>query len=214
MISGRDRHPYGFGERMLVLGAIVIGSISQMASNAVADEVIKKPVKSVKAVKPVSASRAELKTNANQIATGVRAAEAALSPEELAIAQRVEVGQVACELGVSVSVKADAKLPGYFDVQSRQYKFRMAPVVTSTGAIRLEDAHAGAVWLQLSNKSMLMSQKTGSRLADVCMTPGQLAVAQAIEKNPPVSLLDPVRVSKQPVAGPVKPVDAPSVEPK
>ena len=154
MISGRDRHPYGFGKRMLVLGAIVIGSISQMANNAVADEVIKKPVKSVKAV---SASRAELKTNANQIATGVRAAEAALSPEELAIAQRVEVGQVACELGVSVSVKADAKLPGYFDVQSRQYKFRMAPVVTSTGAIRLEDAHAGAVWLQLSNKSMLMS---------------------------------------------------------
>lgn len=214
MISGRDRHPYGFGKRMLVLGAIVIGSISQMANNAVADEVIKKPVKSVKAVKPVSASRAELKTNANQIATGVRAAEAALSPEELAIAQRVEVGQVACELGVSVSVKADAKLPGYFDVQSRQYKFRMAPVVTSTGAIRLEDAHAGAVWLQLSNKSMLMSQKSGTRLADVCMTPGQLAVAQAIEKNPPVSLLDPVRVSKQPVAGPVKPVDAPSVEPK
>lgn len=211
MISGRDRHPYGFGKRMLVLGAIVIGSISQMANNAVADEVIKKPVK---AVKPVSASRAELKTNANQIATGVRAAEAALSPEELAIAQRVEVGQVACELGVSVSVKADAKLPGYFDVQSRQYKFRMAPVVTSTGAIRLEDAHAGAVWLQLSNKSMLMSQKSGTRLADVCMTPGQLAVAQAIEKNPPVSLLDPVRVSKQPVAGPVKPVDAPLVEPK
>ena len=67
----------------------------------------------------------------------------------------------------------------------------MHPVVTSTGAIRLEDNHdGGAVWLQLSNKSMLMDQKAGKRLADECASPAQLAVAEALKKNPAPSLLD------------------------
>jgi hypothetical protein len=71
----------------------------------------------------------------------------------------------------------------------------MAPVVTSTGAIRLEDAKAGGVWLQLSNKSMLMSQKLGSRLADECMSPAQVAVAERLKTNPAPSLLEPLPVS-------------------
>lgn len=141
-------------------------------------------------IKVVSKSRAELNTQANQMASGIRAAEAALTPAELAIAQRVEVGLVQCELGASVTVVADSKMPGYFDVHGKKFRFRMVPVVTSTGAIRLEDAKAGAVWLQLANKSMLMNQKLGSRLADACMSPTQMAVSSAMEKSPPPSLLD------------------------
>ncbi len=151
-----------------------------------------------KPVKHVTASRAELNTKANQMASGIRAAEAALTPTELAIAQRVEVGKVACELGVNVDVKADAKVPGYFDVQGKKFKYRMTPVVTGTGAIRLEDARAGAVWLQLANKSMLMNQKLGSRIADACMTSAQSAVALAMEKNPPLGLLEPAPTVVQP----------------
>ncbi|MGH8848605.1 MAG: hypothetical protein ACREXQ_15380, partial [Polaromonas sp.] len=49
---------------------------------------------------------------------------------------------------------------------------------------------AGAVWLQLANKSMLMNQKLGIRLADECMSPSQLAVAEALKLNPPASVLD------------------------
>lgn len=146
-----------------------------------------------------SKSRAELNTKANQMASGIRAAEAALTPDELTIAQRVDVGLVQCELGTSVTVVADSKMPGYFDVHGRKFRFRMVPVVTSTGAIRLEDAKAGAVWLQLSNKSMLMSQKQGSRLADACMSPAQVAVALAMEKSPPPSLLDAPALAHQPV---------------
>lgn len=153
--------------------------------------------------KSLSASRIALKSEANQVATGVRAADAALSPEELAIAQRVEVGQVACELGVSVSVIADDRYPGYFDLQTKKLKFRMVPVVSKTGAIRLEDAKAGAVWLQLANKSMLMNQKVGGRLADACMTSSQLAFATAMDKNPSVGLLDAPKVSDVPAALPV-----------
>jgi hypothetical protein len=177
------------------------------AGPSFAAEADKKPG-TTSASKP-AVSRLELKSRANQMATGIRAAELALTPAELAIAQRVEVGEVACELGVTVNVKSDARMPGYFDVQVKKFKFRMTPVVTSTGAIRLEDLRAGAVWLQLSNKSMLMSQKQGSRLADVCMNPAQRAVAHAMEINPPVSLLEPVQAPSQAAV----PTPAPTVPP-
>jgi hypothetical protein len=109
------------------------------------------------------------------------------------------LGLVACELGASVTVAADAAMPGFFDVTGKKFRFRMVPVVTSTGAIRLEDTKAGAVWLQLSNKSMLMNQKTGSRLADACVTPAQAVVAAAMEKSPPPGLLDGAVVATQPI---------------
>lgn len=149
--------------------------------------------------KPVPQSRVELKSQANQMASGIRAAQEALSPNELEIAQRVEVGRIPCELGAFVTVEADLRAPGYFDISGKKFKFRMVPVVSSTGAIRLEDTTAGAVWLQLSNKSMLMNHKTGSRMADVCMTPVQVAVADAMLKNPPPSLLNPLPVALRPV---------------
>lgn len=127
---------------------------------------------------------------ANQMASGIMAAETALTPVELAIAERVYQGKVSCELGAFVTLTADPKVPGYFDVQTRNVKYRMFPVETSTGAIRLEDHQAGAVWLQLANKSMLMNQKLGQRLADACVNPEQALVAEMLIKNPPPSLLD------------------------
>jgi hypothetical protein len=137
-----------------------------------------------------TSSRQQLKTAANQVATGIMAAEAALTPEELAIADRVYVGRLPCGDGVSVNLEPDAKAPGYFNVQAGKQRYRMFPVGTSTGAIRLEDKNAGAVWLQLANKSMLMDQKLGKRVADECSSPAQVAVADALKKNPAPSLLD------------------------
>jgi hypothetical protein len=148
------------------------------------------PGKVVKKAKHPSASRAKAKTTANQIATGIIAAETALTPAELAIAERVYRGKLPCELGAFVTLTADEKSPGYFDVQIKSQKFRMFPVETSTGAIRLEDHKAGAVWLQLANKSMLMNQKLGQRLADECMSPDQAVMAERLIKNPAPSILD------------------------
>ena len=150
-----------------------------------------KPVVKKKAQKPTdSASRTNLKSAAVNVAAGIQAAEAAMTPAELAIAERVQVGKMPCELGASVTLTADAKNPGYFDMQGKNFSYRMFPVATSTGAIRLEDQKAGAVWLQLANKSMLMSQKHGIRLADECTSPAQIEVAQNLKLNPPVSILE------------------------
>jgi hypothetical protein len=168
------------------------------------------PKKAVHKAKRLAPSQVEIKSTAVQMASGIRAAEAALSPAELAIAALIYQGNMPCELGASVTVTADAKAPGYFDLQIKNLKFRMLPVVTSTGAIRLEDQQAGAVWLQLSNKSMLMNQKLGQRLADVCMNPEQVIVAERLIKSPAPSLLDaPIVVASDPKP----PVAAPSVAP-
>lgn len=144
------------------------------------------------AAKPVpTSSRVQLKSAANQVSTGLIAARTALTPEELEIAQRVHVGQIPCELGTTINIAVDPDEPGHFHVGGKGFKYHMAPVATSTGAVRLEDHKAGAVWLQIANKSMLMDQKKGQRLADECMSPEQVVVAEAIKKTPPPSLLDP-----------------------
>lgn len=140
-----------------------------------------------------TSSRTQLKSATNQVAAGVMAAEAALSPAELEIAERVHVGHIPCELGAFVTVTADTASPGHFHVEGKGFKYRMAPVVTTTNTVRLEDQKGGAVWLQIGNKSMLMNQKLGQRLADECMSPQQLIVAEAIKKNPPVSVLEPLK---------------------
>lgn len=150
----------------------------------------KPATKAAKKKHTASTSRTNLKSAAKNVAAGIEAAEAALTPAELAIAARVQVGLMPCELGASVTLVQDAKVPGYFDMHGKNFTFRMFPVVTSTGAIRLEDRKAGAVWLQLANKSMLMNQKLGIRMADECMSPAQMVVAEQMKVTPPPSLLD------------------------
>lgn len=114
-----------------------------------------------------------------------------LSPEDLDIAKRVYVGTIPCELGASVTITANEKRPGFFTVAvTKGARFNMHPVGSRTGAIRLEDPKAGAMWLQLGNKSMLMSQKLGQRLADECMSPAQTTYADELKKNPLPGILD------------------------
>ncbi len=140
-----------------------------------------------------TSSRTQLKSATGQVAAGIIAAEAALSPVELEIAERVHVGRIPCELGAFVTVTADTVNPGRFHVEGKGFKYHMSPVATTTNTVRLEDQKGGAVWLQIGNKSMLMNQKLGQRLADECMSPQQLLVAEAIKKNPPVSVLEPIK---------------------
>lgn len=170
----------------VLLSALPIGLVA-LAADTHQDKTAKTKVK---AKKHLTKSRIEIKSTASQMAAGIQAAEAALTPAELAIADRIYLGRFPCELDTFVTLTADPRSPGYFDMQIRKIKYRMSPVLSSTGAIRLEDRQAGAVWLQLANKSMLMNQKLGQRLADECVNPDQATFAEAMIKNPPPSLLD------------------------
>jgi hypothetical protein len=118
-----------------------------------------------------------------------------LSDADLEVAKKVYTGDIPCELGATVHITPH-KREGFFIVRAGIQRFRMHPVESRTGAIRLEDPVAGAMWLQLGNKSMLMSQKMGKRLADDCMNPAQAAVNEALKTNPIPSLLEPLPAPK------------------
>lgn len=125
-----------------------------------------------------------------------------LSEADLAIAQRVYVGDMPCELGATVQI-TPAKRQGFFLVQVknvRNARYYMHPVQSRTGALRLEDPKRGALWLQLGNKSMLMSQKLGVRVADECQSPEQVTMADELKRNPPKSLLEPLDPPSAPPA--------------
>jgi len=112
-------------------------------------------------------------------------------------AGEVHTGRMVCELGNSVTVTPDPQQPARFIVQMKKNTYHMTPVETTTGAVRLEDAQAGAMWLQLPNKSMLMNSKLGQRMADECQSDHQVNVAQAMKLNPPPSLLDHPTLAKK-----------------
>jgi hypothetical protein len=107
------------------------------------------------------------------------------------IARQVHTGKLPCELNQTVTLLPDAHALGHFNLFVKNQIFHMKPVASATGAVRLEDEKAGAVWIQLANKSMLMSSKIGQRLADECQSPAQVAVAKAMKLSPPASLLEP-----------------------
>ena len=123
-----------------------------------------------------------------------------LSDAELEIAKKVYVGEIPCELGASVKIRA-LRRDGFFLVQVKATRFVMHPVESRTGAIRLEDPERGALWIQLGNKSMLMSQKLGQRLADECQSPDQVTFAETLKKNP-INILEPAPAPAPAAAAP------------
>ena len=176
----------------LVLMAGLWGSginMAQAQSSKDANGGAKKEVHTKPVAKPIAPDTIK-KNDSYRRNVATKPVDPPLAPQELSIAERVHVGHLPCELGASIRMTADAHTPGYFDLQGKGYKYRMRPVATSTGAIRLEDEKAGAVWLQLANKSMLMDQKNGRRLADECVHPDQVAVANEMKINPPPPLID------------------------
>ncbi len=190
--------PAGVRMKQLIASVLLIAPALALVTTAQAATTTK-PVatKATAAVKKTTApvkktATPRKKAAAATVATGAAAVMAprVLNADELALADRVHTGRIACELGQHVSVTKDGSNAGHFLVSGNGFNFHMAPVGTSTGVVRLEDQKSGAVWLQIANKSMLMNQKQGKRLADECMSPEQLQVAEAIKKSPPPSLLD------------------------
>ena len=172
----------------VVIGALVL--LASLASHA----------QSVSGKSPAKAGpkpgHREIRVLARNIAAEVRAP---LTPGELEVASKVHVGTLPCELGQVVLLTPESANPGYFALRLGRQVYRVSPEETTTGAIRLEDKAAGIVWLQLANKSMLMNQKLGRRIADECHSPLQTQVAHAMQVNPPPSILD--AVSKLDAAG-------------
>jgi hypothetical protein len=184
--------------------ALAAETVAQQKSKTTTSTPAKQPAAKQAAAKPPAKPVAPkyYYVKATPLVAAPLAAVAAQAPVPQVQAAAPEVGEVhtgrmVCELGNSVTVTPDPQQPSRFVVQMKKYTYLMTPVETTTGAVRLEDAQAGAMWLQLPNKSMLMNSKLGQRMADECQSDHQVAVAQRMKLDPPPSLLDQPTLAKK-----------------
>lgn len=97
-----------------------------------------------------------------------------------AAATLVYTGPYVCELNKTLSVTPDTQHEAYMDVLFGKSRYLVKPVLSTTGAVRLEDVKGQALMVQIAQKSMLLDVKVGQRLADDCVSETQANTRRAI----------------------------------
>ena len=131
------------------------------------------------APKPAT-SREVLRSEAASLALAIETTEA-ISAAQMDVAARVLTGRADCELNQSVEVNPVTEKPGLFLVRFKGQSYVMVPEETTTGVVKLNDAKAGIVWIQIPVKSMLLNAGAGKRLVDMCMHSEQRAAVDAVK---------------------------------
>ena len=101
------------------------------------------------------------------------------SSEQIDAAGQVFYGTYECEFKQTIQIVANSKHPSYVDVKHGKSDYLMKPVLSSTGAVRLEDVRGVTLMVQISSKSMLLNVKTGQREVDECISPKQRELVEA-----------------------------------
>ncbi|HWH83061.1 MAG TPA: hypothetical protein VNU71_12580 [Burkholderiaceae bacterium] len=100
-------------------------------------------------------------------------------PDQVEAAGRVYYGIYDCEFKQTIDIVASPKYPAYVDVKHGKADYLMKPVLSSTGAIRLEDVRGETLMVQIASKSMLLNVKTAQRIVDDCVSPKQRELIEA-----------------------------------
>lgn len=165
---------------------ILCAALPALAQTAPAKPAAAKPAAAKPAVKPKTTAKA-----APAKKTPAPPPEPVLvdaDETQLAAAERAYLGDYACEFKESVHIGKHPKVAGYIDVAWKKQVITMKPVLSSTGALRLEDVTGRTLMIQIANKSMLLDTKIGQRLLDECIHPEQerlMAAAKAAQINDP-----------------------------
>jgi hypothetical protein len=120
----------------------------------------------------VSAAAAQAQTAKPAARRAAPPAATVLPPapgEQMAAAAMAYFGTYECEFNEKVSVDMNKKFDGYLDVKHRNRTWTMKPVLSHTGALRLEDVKGRMLMLQIADKSMLMDTQIGQRVVDNCV---------------------------------------------
>jgi len=155
--------------RLVAMAALMAGGGAVPAAEAT------KPAKPAAAAKPVgkSARKAPAEPTLPQAL-----------PEQIDAAGRVYYGAYECEFNQGVTIAKSEKHAAYVDVRSGKSTWLMKPVLSTTGAVRLEDVKGETLMVQIATKSMLLNVKTSRRIVDECVSARQrelIAEAKAAE---------------------------------
>ena len=91
------------------------------------------------------------------------------TPDQVKAADLVFYGRHDCEFDQSLTLTQSQKHSAYVELRSGKSTWLMKPVLSSTGAIRLEDVRGQTLLVQIAAKSMLLDVKAGKRLNDECV---------------------------------------------
>lgn len=108
----------------------------------------------------------------------------AASAEQLEAAERVYYGVHQCASGPAIDVSIHPVHAGYVGVRAGKVSYVMKPVLSSTGALRLEDVKGAMLMVQIAAKSMLMDTRAGRRIADECVSDKHREAMQAAGPAP------------------------------
>lgn len=157
---------------LLVAASIVLGAAPALAQTPQpakpATTPAKKPPPPKPAPKPAAKAAATLAT---------------ADPEQLRAAGLTYLGGYDCEFNQTVNVEPTPKHEGYVDVKHQKNIWTMKPVLSSTGALRLEDVKGRMLMLQVANKSMVMDTKIGQRVLDGCLHATQKAFVKPADQQ-------------------------------
>lgn len=102
--------------------------------------------------------------------------------DQVAAAERVFYGDYQCEFKQMVYVKASEQHPAYVELKHGASTYLMKPVVSPTGAVRLEDVKNNTLMVQISSKSMLMNVTAGTRMLDGCVSAKQRELMDGLKQ--------------------------------
>jgi len=112
------------------------------------------------------------------------------TPDQEKAAELVYYGVYECEFNKNVNILASATHRFYFDVKHGKTTWLMKPVLSTTGAVRLEDVKGETLMVQIASKSMLLNVKTKHRLVDACISPRQRELLEAVQASKPADGTD------------------------
>ncbi len=161
---------------VVVLGMALCAPVSSLAAGSTTTS---------KPAAKKAASKAPAKKTTKAVAPPVAApALDSADEEQKAAAALTHVGDYACEFDQTVKVGINPLAPGYIDVTHKAQTWVMKPVLSSTGALRLEDVKGRMLMIQIANKSMLMDAQLGQRLVDGCQHEKQREFERTLQGKP------------------------------
>ena len=112
------------------------------------------------------------------------------TPDQERAAKLVHYGVYECELNQSVNILASTTYHFYVNVKHGKTTWLMKPVLSTTGAVRLEDVKGETLMVQIATKSMLLNVKTKQRIVDACISPRHRELLEAAKTSKPADVTE------------------------